>query len=261
MAARPMETGWTREKILGRIRLLRESGEDLSYSRVSRRHAALLAAANYHFGSWRNAVEKAGFDYANDIRKIPRWTNEKIIRAIRAAHERGVDLSWTNVTRDKELSPVAYAAIRKGRFANWDSALRAAGVDPSEVRRYESWSPGKIIARIKHRAGAGEPLNSKAMQEEAPKLFSAALSYFGSWQSALRAAGLDPQQFYRRRRWTRELIKNEIQALHRSGESMAASNIRKKYTALYSAACKHFGGWTVARQECGIKKGGLEGRR
>ena len=254
MPSRRSAPGWTKRKIVERIQSLAERGEDLSYNRMARGRQGLLAAANYHFGSWREAVNAAGVDYANQVRKIPKWTKDNIAAAIREAHEKGEDLSWTNVTRDKTYSALAYAAIREKRFGSWDEALRAAGVDPRKVRRYESWSEGKIVRRIKARADKGKPLNSKTMQEEDSKLFNAALNYFGGWDKALLAAGIAPEKVYKRHRWSRELIIKEIRQFHRAGEDLAAPRMRRNHASLYSAACKYFGSWTAARKACGIQK-------
>ncbi|MFO7955597.1 MAG: hypothetical protein R6X33_00670 [Candidatus Brocadiia bacterium] len=254
MPAKRRKSGWNKEKIVSQVKELYEAGEDLSYNRMARKHQGLLAAANYHFGSWGEAVEAAGVDYAREVRKIPKWTREKIIETIREAYEAGEDLSWTNVTKNKEYSALAYAAIRDNQFGSWDAALEAAGVDPSEVRRYESWDEEKIIRRIRERQEEGKPLNSKAMQDQDSKLFNAALNYFGGWDKALEAAGIDPEDVYKRRRWSRELIRKEIKELDEEGEDLAAPNMRENHSSLYSAACKYFGSWTAAREACGITR-------
>ena len=254
MPAKRSESGWSKDRIIKRIRGLRKKGEDLSYNRMARQQQGLLAAANYHFGSWAEAVNSAGLDYARDVRKIPKWTRERIIGAIQEAHRRGDDLSWTSVTKSRKHSALAYAAIRDNQFESWDKALAAAGISPGKVRRYEAWDADKIIRRIKDRARQRQPLNSKSMQDEDSKLFNAALNYFGGWDKALQAAGIAPDQVYKRRRWSTELIKREVKALHRKAEDLAAPNMRKNHSSLYSAACKYFKTWTAAREACGIRK-------
>jgi len=254
MPAKRSRPGWTKEKIVKRIKALYEKKEDLSYNRMARRRQGLLAAANYHFGSWAEAINAAGIDYEGEVRRIPKWSRQRIIAAIKEAAARGDDLSWTSVTKSKKHSALAYAAIRENQFGSWDAALAAAGLRPSEVRRYESWNEDKIVQRVKERVRQGRPLNSKAMQEQESKLFNAALNYFGGWDEALRRAGVEPEKVYKRRRWTTEVIKREIKALHRKGEDLAAPNMRRRHSALYSAACKYFRSWTAAREACGIQR-------
>jgi hypothetical protein len=247
-------TRWSDAKIIERIRELESSGHDLSYNQVAEEHPDLLSAANYHFGSWREAVEAADIDYAASVRRVPKWTKGKIIRTLQEAYRDGVDLSWTNVTTDSELSGMAYAAIRDSRFGSWDDALRAAEIDPSQVRRYESWNRKKILRRIRQRAEAGLPLNSKRMQKDACKLFNAALKRYEGWDRALEAAGIDPDTVYKRHRWNKQLIKERIKEIDRGGGDLAAPAMRDNHSALYSAACKYFGCWTAARRACGITR-------
>jgi len=254
MPAKGTGSAWSKEKIVGCIQELRKKGADLSYNSMARREQGLLAAANYHFGSWGKAVDAAGVDYAREVRRIPKWSQEAIIEAIQAAHAQGADLCWTSVTRDKRYSALAYAAIRENQFGSWDAALDAAGLDASQVRRYKAWSEERIVKGIRERRKKRQALNSKAMQEEDSKLFNAALNYFGSWDKALIAAGVAPKDVYRRRRWSPEIIKGEIRGLQREGEELAAPNMRRNHSALYSAACKYFGTWTAAREACGIRK-------
>jgi hypothetical protein len=254
MAAKRGSTGWSKDKIIDSVRALHEKGEDLSYNRMARRRQGLLAAANYHFGGWGEAVSAAGIDYAKEVRRIPKWTRERIIEAIQEAHKKGEDLSWTSVTSNRKYSALAYAAIRENQFSSWDEALKAAGIDPRSVRRYEAWDEEKIVRQVKRRARAGKALNSKAMQDEDSKLFNAALNYFGGWDTALQAAGIDPASVYKRRRWSEDVIKKEIRALQKAGEDLAAPNMRRNHSSLYSAACKYFGSWTAARESCGIHK-------
>jgi hypothetical protein len=254
MSRKRLLSGWDKPTIVERIEALHAKGEDLSYNRMAHKHQGLLAAANYHFGSWAEAVNAAGVDYANEVRKIPKWTSARIISAIKQAHSKGDDLSWTSVTKNRKYSAMAYAAIRDSQFSSWDSALAAAGIDPAKVRRYEAWDEDKIIRGIKDRARRRKALNSKAMQDEDSRLFNAALNYFGGWDKALEAAGISPADVYRRRRWNADIIKKEIRGLYRSGEDLAAPNMRANHSSLYSAACKYFGTWSAAREACGIRR-------
>jgi hypothetical protein len=61
---------WTRERIIGEINKLRNEGVCLRPS-VLRKNGmtTLVSAAEYHFGSWRRAVEHCGLDYSFGRRK------------------------------------------------------------------------------------------------------------------------------------------------------------------------------------------------
>jgi hypothetical protein len=190
---------------------------------------------------------------------VAKWTKERIIQAIREAKKAGVDLSWSNMSKHRQYAGMAYAAIRDSRFGGWDEALEAAGVDPARVRRYESWDEAKILQRIKERARRGRMLSSCAMQQEDCRLFHAALKRFKSWNMALEAAGVNPADHCKRRRWDRAKVREAMRALYRRGVEMSAPAVRKADAGLYSAACKYFGSWTAARNACGV--GGSSRRR
>jgi len=261
MARKTESSKWSKDKILAQIKAMRRKKSDLSYNKVVRTLPSLMAAANYHFGRWSAAIEAAGIDYVGEVRRVPKWTPERIIEEIKAASAKKVDLSWSSVTRGGTYTALAYAAIRQTQFGSWDEALRAAGIDPDTVRRYEAWSKKKIVAQIKARNRAKQPLNSKMMQDESPRLFNAALNYFGSWGLALRAARISPDKVYLRRRWSKEAIIKDVTALYKAGEPMGATFMRRNHSALYSAACKYFGAWTAARLACGITELPAKGRK
>jgi hypothetical protein len=56
---------WNREKIRKEIKRLNNSGSPLRPSVLRRNgRTKLISAAEYHFGSWRKAVESCGIDYS-----------------------------------------------------------------------------------------------------------------------------------------------------------------------------------------------------
>jgi len=243
---------WNKDNILRELRRLHRSGADLSYNALAREKQSLLSAAAYHFGSYRRAVEKAGIDYAEVIRR-PRWTKQNIIRLIKEAKKRGEDLHWSAVTtRGDELSRAAFAALQPRLFGRWDRALHAAGLDADDVSMYRAWDRNTVIFELRARAQSNDALNSGALQQEDPGLYAAAVRYFGSYDKALRAAKIDPEGVRRRRSWTKSSVVAALKGAKRSGQSVADSAIRKSDPALYGAAVRLFGTFTAARQSAGL---------
>ena len=73
------------------------------------------------------------------------------------------------------------------------------------------------------------------------ELVRAAQRYAGSWEKAMRLAGIDYEP---RREWTKELVIQEIRRLHRAGKSTAATKVGN---ALVLAGSRRFGSWKKAR--------------
>ncbi len=73
---------WDKPTILAALRKLHKQGADLSYNALAKQQQPLVSAAAYHFGSYRSAVERAGVDYAEIVRR-PRWTKAGIIKLIK----------------------------------------------------------------------------------------------------------------------------------------------------------------------------------
>src|SRR5678815_895597 len=107
---------WDKASISARLRKLHRASKPLSYSGLARHHQSLLSAAAYHFGSYRKAIEKAGIDYSEVIRR-PRWTKKRIIELIKQARRDGTDLHWGAVTKRRdELGRAAFAALQPRLF-------------------------------------------------------------------------------------------------------------------------------------------------
>src|SRR5437764_15075466 len=93
---------WTKDEIVRTLKKLHKRGEDLSYNALARKRQPLVSAAAYHFGSYRNAVEKAGIDYAAEVLRRPRWSRPKIIDLIKRARRKGESLHWGAVTKRRD---------------------------------------------------------------------------------------------------------------------------------------------------------------
>ena len=194
---------WDDGVIIGEILRRYYAQQDISYSGMSRENLSLLRAAVGHFGSWQAAIESAGLDYA-EIRRYKVWTNERIIERIRELHHSGQDLSWRHVSQCLDPA-LAAAATSKRHFGCWQAALEQAGLDYEQIRRYQEWSPDKVLRRVHELYAQGQRLNAKRMEGEDIRLLTAARRRFPSWDLTLSAAGLNSRSIvvrgpYRRRK-------------------------------------------------------------
>lgn len=126
---------WNKERISDRIRELHAMGESLSHEDAKRHHGALVSAASSprYFGSWGAAIRAAGLNY-DDIRKINRWTRDKIVRTIHELHQEGRSINNSSM-RKMGLRGMMEAASRPENFGSWADAIRSAGLDYDEVRK------------------------------------------------------------------------------------------------------------------------------
>jgi hypothetical protein len=187
---------WSREAVAVAIRERYRSGKPLNYTTIEREDLRLMRAACYYYGTWKQAIEAAGLSYAA-VRKYRTWSKSEIVERIRELYAGGHDLSWTHVSRYADPQ-MAASAIKRTRFGSWRAAVEAAGFDYEQVSRYRRWSSDRIIDELRSLARHGKALNSKAVQTHHCALFTAGRREFGSWDGALQAAGLDPDEERRR---------------------------------------------------------------
>lgn len=124
---------WSKDRICERIRELYSQGESLSHEDAKRHHGALVSAASSprYFGSWGAAIRAAGIEY-DTIRKINRWTREKIINTICDLHQQGQSVNNSNMRR-LGYRGLMEAACRAENFGSWADAVRSAGIEYDEV--------------------------------------------------------------------------------------------------------------------------------
>jgi hypothetical protein len=243
---------WTKDTILKGLRRQYRAKADLSYNSMAKQMQSLVSAAAYHFGSYRNAVIKAGIDYDAVVRR-PRWTKAMIIQLIKQARRKHEDLNWSSASRRRdELGRAAFAALQPRLFGSWARALAAAGLDADDVSMYRKWNKDTILVELRSRFKEHEPLNSGALQREDPGLHAAAVRHFQSYDAALRSARLDPETLRQRQHWDKPAVIKALKAAKKTGKHLSDSAIRSEMPALYGAAVRLFGSFTSAREAAGI---------
>ena len=181
---------WSRQAVVNRIRQLARQGKDLNSHAIQRSEATLISAASRLFLSWDEALECAGIDPEAWRMRVPTWTRERVIEAIQTIHGSGGNVSHTVLKRNS----VTHAGCLL--FGSWDDALRAAGLVPEQNRiRRRPWTPDEVVQEIQRKSQAGEPLNARDVSPHS--LRSRGTEFFGSWDAALTAAGLDSARIRR----------------------------------------------------------------
>ena len=238
---------WSDKLVIEEIRAWQELGKPLYSHFMRQNYQELLAAGIRYYGTWRAAIEASGIPY-DSVRKYRDWSKERIIETIKRLERDGVDLSFRSMMLSK-YAPMVYASIRPNHFGSWKDALTAAGLAPEDIYRYRSWDDDSIISEIRRLKDEGADLSSKKMDETANPLIATARRRFGNWGAAIERAGIDYSAI-RRRRWTTELVLQEIRQLRETGADLRSGEVRHQHPALFAAACKarFFGSWNRALQ-------------
>ncbi|MEK7466414.1 MAG: hypothetical protein AAB074_03275 [Planctomycetota bacterium] len=191
---------WTAALVVNEIRKLRERRISPSQSYVVGNHPALYGAAQRLLGGWRNALIAAGEEPAKVARESrdvsnatrTKWTHDFIIKTLQERARLGKPLNFLKM-RDSGFGGFLRAAARV--FGSYEAAIRAAGLSYASIKRGTDWvsNPEKaIIGGIRELASAKVELNISSAQHHRSGLVTAAITHFGSWDSALVAAGFDP---------------------------------------------------------------------
>ena len=195
------EPVWSREYLVDYLIYKHERGEDLSPWTLYQRESAVHANAKKYFGSYRAAVEAAGLDY-RQVRVIDlteRWTPTKVLERIRKLHRKKPLTSTGDIRRrDSRLYDRCHRY-----FGGIVPAVEAAGIPYVRLtaRRSRRWTKQTVIRTIQVLDASGSSLRARALTNhldgQADMLLTTATKCFGSWDGAIRAAGVERK---RRRR-------------------------------------------------------------
>jgi len=247
---RESRSKWSPESVIRSILAREAAGLPLSAKVVLREDPQLNHAAYQHFGNWCQALLAAGI-LPDSVSRKRTWTPQKIVDAIRAIHFKGLPLHCVGAYH-VDAGLVTAARVR---FGSWDKALQAVGFDPALVRlTHSDWTRHGIIQAIRERVAAGLPVTSSKM--EPPSATSAARRLFGSWDAALKLAGVcqpDPKA----RRWPRSAIIRQIKDLANKETPLNYTSVSRRNKALLLAASRKFGNWDLALLAAGVDPAGV----
>jgi hypothetical protein len=213
----PTKQPWSKQRVVQAIQDRHRQGLTLKHMRFE--DGVLYRAALKYCGGWTLAMQAAGLA----TKPSRRWTEQRLIDAIRSSHIEGTTHEQWRLDRS-----LVHSAAR--RFGSWQNALRAAGVPCYR----STWDQSAIVAAIRQRVRDGMPLAKVWKYDNA--LYAAAKMHFGTWRKALSAAELRSV----RQSWTRTRVVEVIQCRLQQGETL--TQLIKDH-ALTSAACVYYGSW------------------
>jgi hypothetical protein len=113
---------WTPDSVISEIRAFKQHGWPLT--KVWQKDPTLYSAAKKHFGTWRAALQAAGYQPTRRV-----WTRQVILSEIQARMKQRLSLS-SGASANKNL-----AAAAQRHFGSWRQALREA--EPARRRSDE----------------------------------------------------------------------------------------------------------------------------
>ncbi len=180
-----------------------------------------------------------------------KWSKEAIATEIARLHKASEDLSYAVVAQKH----VALLRAATRYYGSWRAAVEQAGIPYDDVRKYQTWSRERILARIQELHAQGIDLSWRHVSTQVdPQLAAAATKsqHFGSWRAAIKAAGLDYGSIRRYQQWDEQTIIAKLKELHEKGVSLNAKSMEETDITLITAARRRFDSWHCALQAAGL---------
>ena len=211
-------------------------------------------AYSYRFGSWGNALNKAGL-LVHKSNNQPHKTDEELLEMLQdLADDLGRPPRSREVNAHDELPTTG---IFKSRFDSWTNALTEAGLQPDPVQQHHT--DDELIGMLLDLADDLERVPTARELNKREHLPSSSLyqNRFGSWTVSLEYAGLTPQ--YRSGPPLAELVK-ELRSLCASFEQTPNRSVIEAHApGALETYEQRFGSWQSAVQAVGFGHAEQEG--
>jgi hypothetical protein len=150
---------------------------------------------------------------------------------------------------ERDNPPLIGAARRV--FGSLKAAMKAAGLQypPHPC----PWNEASILTAIRQMHSEGRDLSLAAVKDrKAGSLLGPAMHRFGSWRSAIEAAGIDYSTVERVREWTPECVLRALRERRESGRAVGGGVVQRQDIPLWAAAKRYFGSYQGALDAAGI---------
>lgn len=181
------------------------------------------------------------------------WTDERFVQTLWMRRAFNLLLNYSSL-------PKGMAGALHRSSWTWSELVEFAGFDPEEEAlvslKRESWTREKIIAWIKFLKERGSPINPGWLNNNGyANLYTAMIHYFGSWSSAVSAAGFEPKLELTintsEELAIQEVLKHIVLRQDRN-QSLQIKVVRDEDYVLYKSAQKHFDSWYSAVRAAGF---------
>jgi hypothetical protein len=207
--------------------------------------AALYNALLHHSGGIQKARRAAN---RPDPPYPKTWTEAKVLDELRRLHDSGVTIRFRDLELCGREDLVGAIRVEIGSIVR---ARRLARISdpPRAWSEQESWDEDRVIGEILDLARDRQPL---AYSKAPSKLRNAAVRYFGGWDAALEAAGLDPDEHrLRRKPYDDEAMLARIRELAREYPEMTLGELHDHPDGL--AIWRRFDSIEEAARQAGVE--------
>lgn len=231
---------WSKDLIIEQIKELYHHGIPINNTAIVKTNEKLSGAGIRYFGSWRNAVEACGIDYdtiISEARSGPKsphgtWNEEIILKKLKNRLDSGKPINAHSLQiEDSKL--LAAATLY---FGSIEKAITALDENYADHKKTSDWSKEKIIKIISEAYKSGAILSDATVESLNNSLYAASISYFGSWEQAVEASGIDYGMVSSTERWSQAKVKSYIFNLYNSGIPLNSktipNSILKKYKSI-----------------------------
>lgn len=176
---------WDADDVLTEIGNRRRAGKSIAVTKVpgKLRHAAIR-----YFGSWRHAVEHAGFDY-NAIRMQAKVPNDALLEWLQDLSVAHPMMSLYDLDRHG-----GHATTCRARWGSFEKAAAAAGIQGWPIRkRGSAMSREMTIAELRRLRGEGVQLKTSTLAKLGlHSLLHAVRRHFAAWRDAVDSVSTRP---------------------------------------------------------------------
>ena len=233
---------YTEEELIKEIHRLAEGNQPPSLADLNQRGKYSESPYYSRFGSWNEALTKAGYEPNRRIEFTPanKISRDDLIDEIHRLADGDTPPSVSEMDEFGEYGKTTY----RERFDSWSEAVKEAGYTPRG-----KYSEEELLNEIRRLAdGRDPPSASTDLKERGNICQQTFVNHFGSWNEAVRAAGYEPNTPYS----CDELIE-EINRL--ADGDTPPTTAQMKNEGKYSTGTYHrrFGRWNNAIREAGYE--------
>ena len=198
------------------------------------------------FGSWNNALKAAGLQINNTD-----YSDEELIEMLREFAEK---LGKTPSIKDLRKDPsMPSAKAYRDHFGKWNNALKAAGLQINLT--YCDLTDEEMLEALRKLAEklGKTPTHRDTKKESSMPSANAYIQRFGTWNNALKLAGLQVNK--KHRHMTDEELLEALRKLAKKlGKTPRQQDLSKDSSMPSSATyIKRFGGWNNAIRMAGLQ--------